>query len=154
MDATLSSDLERHSDLHLDDLPVGTMRMIKVDGHRVCLVRTSDGLHAIDHACPHEGYGLTQGDLDGDLVTCAWHNWKFRVTDGVCVQGEEGVQTHHVSDEETLILRFPSSFFNSLNGYCINEDEEITTQRFIFFKGTQLLYNYIMSVRRLQKFVG
>ena len=43
-------------------------------------------------------------------------------------------QTHHVSDEETLILRFPSSFFNSLNGYCINEDEEITTQRFIFFK--------------------
>ena len=97
MDATLSSDLERHSDLHLDDLPVGTMRMIKVDGHRVCLVRTSDGLHAIDHACPHEGYGLTQGDLDGDLVTCAWHNWKFRVTDGVCVQGEEGVQTHHVS---------------------------------------------------------
>ena len=97
MDATLSSDLERHSDLHLDDLPVGTMKMIKVDGHRVCLVRTSDGLHAIDHACPHEGYGLTQGDLDGDLVTCAWHNWKFRVTDGVCVQGEEGVQTHHVA---------------------------------------------------------
>ena len=73
------------------------MKMIKVDGHRVCLVRTSDGLHAIDHACPHEGYGLTQGDLDGDLVTCAWHNWKFRVTDGVCVQGEEGVQTHHVA---------------------------------------------------------
>ena len=40
--------------------------------------------------------GLTQGELDGDLVTCAWHNWKFRVTDGACVQGEEGVQTHHV----------------------------------------------------------
>jgi nitrite reductase/ring-hydroxylating ferredoxin subunit len=73
------------------------MKMIKVDGHRVCLVRTSDGLHAIDHACPHEGYGLTQGELDGDLITCAWHNWKFRVTDGACVQGEEGVQTHHVA---------------------------------------------------------
>ena len=46
---------------------------------------------------------------------------------------DDRFQTHHVSDEETLILRFPSSFFNSLNGYCINEDEEITTQRFIFF---------------------
>ena len=93
MDTTLSPEL----DLHLDDLPVGTMKMIKVDGHRVCLVRTDDGLHAIDHACPHEGYGLTQGELDGDLITCAWHNWKFRVTDGACVQGEEGVQTHHVA---------------------------------------------------------
>ena len=47
----------------------GSMKMVKVDGHRVCLVHTSSGVHAIDHACPHEGYGLTQGDLDGDLVT-------------------------------------------------------------------------------------
>ncbi len=86
-----------NAQLTLDDLAVGSMKMIKVDGHRVCLVRTADGLHAIDHACPHEGYGLTQGDLDGDLVTCAWHNWKFRVTDGACVQGEESVQTHEVT---------------------------------------------------------
>ncbi|HUS43154.1 MAG TPA: Rieske 2Fe-2S domain-containing protein [Ilumatobacteraceae bacterium] len=81
----------------LDDIAVGTMKMITVDGRRVCLVRTRDGLHAIDQACPHEGYGLTQGELDGDLVTCAWHNWKFRVTDGTCVQGEESVQSHHVT---------------------------------------------------------
>ncbi len=70
------------------------MRMVKVDGHRVCLVRTAGGVHALDHACPHEGYGLTQGELNGDLLTCAWHNWKFRVTDGACVQGEEGVTVH------------------------------------------------------------
>ena len=72
------------------------MKMVKVDGHRVCLVRTSSGVHAIDHACPHEGYGLTQGELNGELLTCAWHNWKFRVTDGSCVQGEEGVTVHDV----------------------------------------------------------
>jgi nitrite reductase/ring-hydroxylating ferredoxin subunit len=87
----------RTTDLCIDDIAVGTMKMVKVDGHRVCLVRTSDGLHAIDHACPHEGYGLTQGELDGDLLTCAWHNWKFRVSDGTCVQGEESVTTHHVA---------------------------------------------------------
>lgn len=84
-------------DLHVDDIAVGSMKMLKVDGHRVCLVRTADGLHALDHACPHEGYGLTQGELDGDLLTCAWHNWKFRVTDGACVQGEESVRTHPVT---------------------------------------------------------
>ncbi|HSM65040.1 MAG TPA: Rieske 2Fe-2S domain-containing protein, partial [Ilumatobacteraceae bacterium] len=83
--------------LSIDDIAVGTMKSVKVDGHRICLVRTVSGLHAIDHACPHEGYGLTQGELDGDLLTCAWHNWKFRVTDGTCVQGEEAVQTHDVS---------------------------------------------------------
>lgn len=81
---------------HLDDLAEGSMKMLKVDGHRVCLVRTSSGVHALDHACPHEGYGLTQGNLDGELLTCAWHNWKFKVSDGSCVLGEEAVRVHDV----------------------------------------------------------
>jgi nitrite reductase/ring-hydroxylating ferredoxin subunit len=91
--------------LSIDDIAVGTMKMIKVDGHRVCLVRTRDGLHAIDHACPHEGYGLTQGELDGDLLTCAWHNWKFRVSDGTCVQGEESVRTHPVTVADNGVVQ-------------------------------------------------
>ena len=73
------------------------MRMVRADGRRLCLVRTSDGVFALDHACPHEGYGLTQGTLDGNLLTCAWHNWKFRVDDGSCVLGEEDVRTHPVA---------------------------------------------------------
>ena len=73
------------------------MRMVRADGRRLCLVRTSDGVFALDHACPHEGYGLTQGTLDGNLLTCAWHNWKFRVDDGTCVLGEEDVRTHPVT---------------------------------------------------------
>lgn len=81
---------------HLDDLAISAMKLVHVDDHRVCLVRTSEGVFAIDQACPHEGYGLTTGELDGDLVTCAWHNWKFRVTDGACVLGEEDVRTHRV----------------------------------------------------------
>ena len=72
---------------HIDDFDVAAMKMVKVDGHRLCVVRTSDGVYALDQACPHEGYGLTTGELDGDLITCAWHNWKFRVSDGSCVLG-------------------------------------------------------------------
>src|SRR4029079_16038528 len=79
---------------HIDDLAVGSMKMVRVDDHRLCLIRTSEGVFALDHACPHEGYGLTQGALDGNLLTCAWHNWKFRVDDGACVVGEEDVTTH------------------------------------------------------------
>ncbi len=83
--------------LRVEDLPVGSMRLARADGHRLCLVRTASGVHALDHACPHEAYGLTQGTLDGELLTCAWHNWKFRVDDGTCVLGEEDVRTHPVT---------------------------------------------------------
>ena len=48
---------------HLDDLPVGSLRMVRVGDRRICLVHTSGGLHALDNACPHEGYGLRQGVL-------------------------------------------------------------------------------------------
>src|SRR3954451_16257395 len=79
---------------HIDGVVVGSMKMIRVDDHRLCLIRTSEGVFALDHACPHEGYGLTQGPLAGNVLTCAWHNWKFRVADGACVVGEEDVTTH------------------------------------------------------------
>ena len=84
-------------DVKLDDLGLGSMRLARVGDRRLCLVRTDDGVFALDHACPHEGYGLTQGTLDGNLLTCAWHNWKFRVDDGACVLGEEDVRTHPVT---------------------------------------------------------
>jgi len=83
--------------LALDDLPVGTTRLVKVDGRRLCVARTESGVYAVDHECPHEGYGLTQGQLDGELLTCAWHNWKFDVRTGACVVGQDPVPTHDVN---------------------------------------------------------
>jgi nitrite reductase/ring-hydroxylating ferredoxin subunit len=91
---------------NLADFPIGSMKLAKVDGRRLCVVHTSTGLHALDNACPHEGYGLTTGDLDGELLTCAWHNWKFRVSDGRCVLGEEDVRKHavDVADDGTISI--------------------------------------------------
>lgn len=95
MEATLPTALPLDVTIH--DLQVGSMRLTRAGGRKLTLVRTGEGVFALDHACPHEGYGLTQGTLEGDLLTCAWHNWKFRVNDGSCVLGEEDVRTHDVT---------------------------------------------------------
>jgi nitrite reductase/ring-hydroxylating ferredoxin subunit len=89
----------------LDDLPVGGLRMVRADGKRLVVIRTSEGLFALDNACPHEGYGLVQGDVnDGDgTLTCAWHNWKFRVADGRCLLGEEDVRSYPIRVEGDTI---------------------------------------------------
>lgn len=92
-------------DIGIDELAMDSMRMIRVEGRRLVLVRTASGVFALDQACPHEGYGLTQGQLAGDLLTCAWHNWKFDVTNGECLLGEEGVQTHDVTVDADGTLR-------------------------------------------------
>ena len=87
----------------VDDIGEGEMKMVKVGERRVAVIRTASGVHAIDNACPHQGYGLVTGALDDELVTCQWHNWKFRVDTGECVMGEEDVPCHAVTIEDGTI---------------------------------------------------
>ncbi len=81
----------------VDDFELGAMKMIKAGGRRLLVAKTESGIHAVDNACPHQGYGLTTGQLDDGVVTCQWHNWKFNVDDGVCTRGEEDVASHPIT---------------------------------------------------------
>jgi nitrite reductase/ring-hydroxylating ferredoxin subunit len=82
----------------LASFPAGSLRMVRAGGRRLLLAHASDGLHATDLACPHQGYALTQGDLSDDgTLTCCWHNWKYRLSDGVCLVGEEDLRMHQVT---------------------------------------------------------
>jgi nitrite reductase/ring-hydroxylating ferredoxin subunit len=94
----------RHAVARLDDLRSGAMKLVHADHHRILLVRSATGVYALDNACPHQGYGLAQGDLNGGLLTCQWHNWKFRVDDGECVLGEEDVRTYPVFVEDGQVF--------------------------------------------------
>jgi nitrite reductase/ring-hydroxylating ferredoxin subunit len=68
---------------------------VKVDKHQLAVLRAEGGdIHVIDNRCPHEGYPLAQGKLDGCVLTCAWHNWKFDLRDGRSVLGGEGVRIY------------------------------------------------------------
>ncbi len=88
-----------------DQWEIGSMKMGQIADHKVAVVRTESGFHAVDNACPHQGYGLVTGSLDGELLTCQWHNWKFDVRTGTCVIGQEDVACHPVSvvDGEVLV---------------------------------------------------
>ena len=45
--------------------------------------RHRKGIRACNNRCPHEGYPLREGTLDGNcLLTCNWHNWKFDLETG------------------------------------------------------------------------
>jgi len=85
----------------VESLPVGQPRTIRAGDRRVTLVRTDREVFALEHACPHEGYALAQGDVRGNVLTCAWHNWKFRLEDGECLFGDENVRTYPVTVDFT-----------------------------------------------------
>jgi nitrite reductase/ring-hydroxylating ferredoxin subunit len=79
------------------DIPDGQGRLWRHGDKRIALFRTAAGVYAADNRCPHQGYALKDGDIRGDVLTCAWHNWKFRLTDGKCMFGGENIRTYPVS---------------------------------------------------------
>ena len=89
----------------VESLPLGTPRTVRAGDRRITLIRTDREVFALEHSCPHEGYALAQGEVRDDVLTCAWHNWKFRLDDGRCLFGDEDVRTYPVSIEPTGEVR-------------------------------------------------
>lgn len=53
----------------------------------VLLLRHGDDLHAIHNRCSHRGCLLSDGEIDGHVVTCACHGSRFDVRDGSILRG-------------------------------------------------------------------
>jgi nitrite reductase/ring-hydroxylating ferredoxin subunit len=63
-------------------VPAGEGRVIEADGRTLAVFNVDGTLYALDNACPHRGGPLGDGDLDGRLVACPWHAWRWDVTSG------------------------------------------------------------------------
>jgi len=64
------------------DIPAGEGRTFEVAGRLVAVFFDGRGYSAIDDLCPHMGASLASGPLCDGVVTCPWHAWRFRLTDG------------------------------------------------------------------------
>ncbi len=63
--------------------------------YQIAVFKTEEGRYdAVDNLCPHEGYPLVQGYVKDCVLTCAWHNFKFRLDDGECIKGDEAVAVY------------------------------------------------------------
>jgi nitrite reductase/ring-hydroxylating ferredoxin subunit len=81
----------------VDDIPVSGAKLFRHLDKRIALFRTEKGVFATDNnRCPHEGYALVRGDVKDDVLTCEWHNWKFRLDDGACLFGGGSVRSYPV----------------------------------------------------------
>lgn len=67
------------------DVPVGTGRVVEAGGRTLALFNVDGAFYAIDNECSHRGGPLGDGDLDGTIVVCPWHAWRWDVTTGASV---------------------------------------------------------------------
>ena len=67
------------------DIPEGQGRAYMVNNRLIAVFNIQGEYRAILDACPHMGASLAQGYVEGDIVHCPWHAWRFCTGDGLWV---------------------------------------------------------------------
>jgi nitrite reductase (NADH) small subunit/3-phenylpropionate/trans-cinnamate dioxygenase ferredoxin subunit len=70
------------------DVPPGTGKAVNVGEREIALFNVDGCFYALDNNCPHQGGPLAEGWVDGTEVTCPWHAWTFKLTDGKMTLGD------------------------------------------------------------------
>jgi ferredoxin-NADP reductase/nitrite reductase/ring-hydroxylating ferredoxin subunit len=89
------------------EVPPGSGKVVEANGRRIAVFNVGGRFHAIDDTCPHQGGPLSEGTLDGKVVTCPWHGARFDVTTGAVLRppARQGVASYpvRVSGPDLLI---------------------------------------------------
>jgi 3-phenylpropionate/trans-cinnamate dioxygenase ferredoxin subunit len=74
----------------IEELKSGTMKMVMAEGREILLAKAGDKYYASDSRCPHMKGDLSQGKLEGTVVTCPLHGSQFDISNGQVVRWLRG----------------------------------------------------------------
>lgn len=64
------------------ELQEGKMKLLSVEGTPVLFIMQKGKIFVIDNRCPHMGCGFSGGTLDGLVIVCPCHDWRFNLETG------------------------------------------------------------------------
>ena len=74
----------------IEELKSGKMKMVMAEGREILIASIDDKYYATDDRCPHMNGDLSQGKLEGTVVTCPRHGSQFDITNGHVVRWLKG----------------------------------------------------------------
>ncbi len=81
----------------VEDMRDGEARHVIVGKRDVAVFRVDGGFYALSNVCRHAFAPLAEGWLDGYVVTCPWHGWRYDVRDGTTDHPGADVRTYPVT---------------------------------------------------------
>jgi nitrite reductase (NADH) small subunit len=60
----------------------GAMRLFQVGRKKIALAKLDGGVYAFDGLCPHAFGPMHRAEVDGTVVTCPYHAWRFDLACG------------------------------------------------------------------------
>ena len=91
--------------MRLEELPPGKGTTVTVGGKDVALFNVDGTIYAMEDSCLHQGLSLGTSKLEGKVVTCRGHGWRYDVTTGCTLHVKDyGVATYPVKLVEGKIM--------------------------------------------------
>jgi 3-phenylpropionate/trans-cinnamate dioxygenase ferredoxin subunit len=69
------------------EIPVGKMKMVKLEEKEVLIANVDGNYYAIANRCTHKSGDLSKGSIEGNIITCPVHGARFDITSGKVVSG-------------------------------------------------------------------
>jgi nitrite reductase/ring-hydroxylating ferredoxin subunit len=94
----------RENEFRVDELQPGQAKLVALDEEGVAVYNVGGSFFATADGCTHRNGPLSEGDLDGKIITCPLHGSRFDVTTGEVVRGPatRPVQTYRVTVENGI----------------------------------------------------
>ena len=58
------------------------MKLVTVEGTPILFIKQQGQIFAINNRCPHMACGFIGGTLDGLVIVCPCHDWRFNLETG------------------------------------------------------------------------
>lgn len=101
--------MKRHVICKAADLPLGSRKIVEVDGKSIGIFNVKGNYYALRNVCPHQMAPLCLGKVtgysepskvgefkwarEGEIVRCPWHNWEFDILTGKSIFNPHKVRT-------------------------------------------------------------
>jgi nitrite reductase/ring-hydroxylating ferredoxin subunit len=74
----------------LEEIPSDRGLRVHIDGVDIGLYRVDECVYAMEDTCPHAGFPLSEGELEGCVIHCRAHGWPFDVRTGFDPENADG----------------------------------------------------------------
>jgi nitrite reductase/ring-hydroxylating ferredoxin subunit len=91
------------------EIPPGTIKLVTVASTRIGVANVDGTFYAFSDECTHDGGPLSEGELEGAIVTCPWHFSRFDIRTGEIVESpaEEVIVAYETRIEDGSIFVGP-----------------------------------------------
>ncbi len=89
----------------INEIAPGEAKMVEVEGKKIAIFNLEGDYYAIDNTCPHARGPLSEGEVEGEAVTCPWHGSEFNIKTGEALRppARRGVKSYGVRIEGSII---------------------------------------------------